>query len=216
MNFRQSQEPLVPRHIYKFTRSEFIDDLKRLGRIAINTTESYRKDDGKDGGLNDPEDAVREWRPSAGTYDVPFWMASRLKVPQGRDIKFVFEEGAVIRQTQTGAVFCCSHKMSPGIRTKMLREFGHDTYYRIDNVLEFVRVVSAHESLRDFRAHSDFVTYREYTEIERREGGPADPWTKRNSYAWQCEYRIAWQTPITWQPRLIDVPAILPYISFAR
>lgn len=202
-----------PKRLYKFISSEHLSGIKSHGRLFIGTIGYYRVDDGLLGARNDLEDGVWKWKPTPGSYRIEpdHWLAKTYNLDEPTTL--TFEQGAALNYQGDGALFCTSHSLSEGLRRRMAKEFGCDTYFRIDRPQEFFRAVNSHPEMR-FAYAGRYIVYRNFSDEETRTGGIPWPWRKRLNYRWQREFRVVWKTPLDWKPRLIDVPDILPFVTF--
>lgn len=211
MPTRTPEKP--PKRLYKFINSKYLADLMRFGRIRIGSTAEYREDDGQIGGRSDPFDTTSVFQPGESTIALPeqHFLRRQLGFRAGLDVTLRFGADTKITFMPSVLAFCCSYRISDGQVRRMRRLFDCDTYFIIDEPLAFAHAISAHYDMASRELLGGYITYQNYSVLERREGGEPDPFRKEAQFAWQREYRFVWKGKAP-EGVLLDVPAIVPHI----
>jgi hypothetical protein len=199
---------------YKFFESQYLDSLIELGRIRIGTANSFREQDGVEGGRSDQHEFVTAWSPDHDivmtSNDHPFVK----KVAGGSTGgTFVMSKGARFSLIEDALLLCFSTAITPAVCQGMYEKFGCDMYYEVPDLARYIFALMDADTRLENGAYKP-VSYDRTGEFELEFREPY--FRKRPEFAWQNEGRMIFGGSTAGGPFILDVPKIRNLIRVER
>lgn len=207
----------MPRHLYVFTKKEYLDGLLKEGTIRVGTLAEYRKDDGTTGAKNDENEGSAFWQPKGEIQVTPDHPILKHMIHPASGT-FSMEGGAYVRIPTNHNLLCLAKAISTSMIKRMKKDFGSNSCYRIDNPIDFfLDITDAIPELEEpISARPVKYVYKRPVAVDHLARDLfIDPYLKPWEYGWQREYRIVWPTidPDNVKPYLVNVPSLAGYIK---
>lgn len=186
--------------IYKFVDLAFADNFER-GEVRISPAHAFRNGDGIEGSRSDSLELTTVGVPTRGVETIPssqppfddliHMYKGGVRVPTQSIVM-----GAKVTRFDNCLLFCASTELSVAIRNKMATVFNARAVFKISDAELFAKVVSrGDERLCDpIHYMGNRVTYDAPANVPLAQMVEVPWFSKRADYAWQAEYRIAWDT----------------------
>jgi hypothetical protein len=192
--------------------------LLKRGSIRIGTTSEYRIPDGLDDGRSDENEVVSRWKPGetevvAGP-DHPFIKSLDGDKPRSsQPVTISFHAETMIITQANGYIFSASNQYSDELARQMAEKFDADACVRIDDPRAFMLALSESALLKGRPFDQWNVSYADINDFREFR---SDPFLKQKKIEWQKEFRIAWGGMAPETGSIIEVPAIIPFLSLVR